>query len=78
MLKWSDDLVAFLNSHVSQEDFHISMDAFVACNDFTRAAIAARRAKTNNRLTFGLGTHFCLGNQLARLELSLTTSRVLG
>jgi cytochrome P450 family 142 subfamily A polypeptide 1 len=31
----------------------------------------------NNHLAFGFGTHFCLGNQLARLELSLMTRRVL-
>ncbi|WP_231748849.1 cytochrome P450 [Mycobacterium sp. M26] len=31
----------------------------------------------NNHVTFGFGTHFCLGNQLARLELTAMTQRVL-
>lgn len=31
----------------------------------------------NNHVAFGFGTHFCLGNQLARLELSVMTSRLL-
>jgi cytochrome P450 family 142 subfamily A polypeptide 1 len=31
----------------------------------------------NNHVTFGFGTHFCLGNQLARLELTTMTQKVL-
>jgi cytochrome P450 family 142 subfamily A polypeptide 1 len=35
------------------------------------------RRNPNSHLAFGFGTHFCLGNQLARLELSSMTKRVL-
>lgn len=31
----------------------------------------------NNHLAFGFGTHFCLGNQLARLELAVMLDRIM-
>jgi cytochrome P450 family 142 subfamily A polypeptide 1 len=31
----------------------------------------------NNHVAFGFGPHFCMGNQLARLEISLMTRRVI-
>ena len=31
----------------------------------------------NSHMAFGFGTHFCLGNQLARLELSTMTHKIL-
>jgi cholest-4-en-3-one 26-monooxygenase len=32
--------------------------------------------RPNNQLAFGFGPHFCMGNQLARLEISLMTRRL--
>src|ERR1700756_3673064 len=42
-LKWSDDMVTFLSSQVSPEDFQISIDTFAAYTQFTMDMIAQRR-----------------------------------
>ena len=33
--------------------------------------------KPNSHVAFGFGSHFCLGNQLARLELSMMTRKIM-
>jgi cholest-4-en-3-one 26-monooxygenase len=44
---------------------------------FTDPDIFDIRRDPNNHVAFGFGTHFCLGNQLARLELRIMTERLL-
>lgn len=76
-LKWSDDLVTFLSSHVSQEDFQISMDAFAAYNDFTRETIAARRAEPTEDLVGVLVRSEVDGERLSDDELVMETLLIL-
>jgi cholest-4-en-3-one 26-monooxygenase len=49
-LKWSDDLVTFLSSHVSGEDFQVTMDAYAAYYEFTIDMIAQRRNEPTDDL----------------------------
>lgn len=76
-LRWSDDLVTFLSSHVSQEDFQITMDAFAAYNDFTRATIAARRADPTDDLVSVLVSSEVDGERLSDDELVMETLLIL-
>ena len=46
-------------------------------NVFTNADTFDIRRNPNNHVAFGFGTHFCLGNQLARLELSIMSRKLL-
>jgi cytochrome P450 family 142 subfamily A polypeptide 1 len=43
-LKWSDEMMVGLSSTVSEADIQVTMDAFVAYNDYTRRKIDERRA----------------------------------
>ncbi|BBY05883.1 putative cytochrome P450 142 [Mycobacterium noviomagense] len=76
-LKWSDDLVAFLSSHVSQEDFQVTMDAFAAYNEFTRATIAARRQEPTEDLVSVLVSSEVDGERLSDDELVMETLLIL-
>src|SRR5262245_45516953 len=49
-LKWSDDLVSGLSSSVSEADMQVTMNAFVAYNDYTRSKIEQRRAEPTEDL----------------------------
>lgn len=76
-LRWSDDLVTFLSSHVSEEDFQVSIDAFAAYNDFTRATIAARRAEPTDDLVSVLVSSEVDGERLSDDELVMETLLIL-
>lgn len=76
-LRWSDDLVTFLSSHVSQEDFQVTMDAFAAYNEFTRATIAARRAEPTDDLVSVLVGSEVDGERLSDDELVMETLLIL-
>src|ERR1700709_2097776 len=49
-LKWSDEMMVGLSSTVSEANIQITMDAFVAYNDYTRSKIEQRRAEPTEDL----------------------------
>src|ERR1700739_3071833 len=49
-LKWSDDLVSFLSSTGAQEDFQVTLDAFVAYSEYMMGMIAARKEQPTDDL----------------------------
>jgi cytochrome P450 family 142 subfamily A polypeptide 1 len=49
-LKWSDEMMVGLSSTVTEADMRVTMDAFVAYNDYTRSKIEQRRAEPTEDL----------------------------
>ena len=76
-LKWSDDLVSFLSSHVSQDDFQVTMDAFAAYNEFTRNIIARRREQATDDLISVLIHSEVEGERLTDDEIVMETLLIL-
>jgi cytochrome P450 family 142 subfamily A polypeptide 1 len=76
-LKWSDDLVTFLSSHVSQDDFQVTMDAFAAYNEFTRDTIARRREEPTDDLVSVLIHSEVDGERLTDDEIVMETLLIL-
>ena len=76
-LRWSDDLVAFLSSHVSPEEFQVSMDAFAAYTEFTMGVIAARKKEPTEDLISVLIHSEVDGEQLSDDEIVVETLLIL-
>jgi cholest-4-en-3-one 26-monooxygenase len=76
-LKWSDDLVTFLSSHVSGEDFQITMDAYAAYYAFTTDMIAQRRKQPTDDLISVLLTSEVDGERLTDDEIVVETLLIL-
>lgn len=89
MLRWTSPVKNMCRTLTADTEFHgTSLTAgekimlmFESANfdeaQFDEPAKFDIRRNPNSHLAFGFGTHFCMGNQLARLELSMMTSRVL-
>ena len=89
MLRWTSPIKNMCRTLTADTDFHDTrlvagekiMLLFESANFdetvFGDPDVFRIDRNPNNHVTFGFGTHFCLGNQLARLELTTMTQRVL-
>jgi cytochrome P450 family 142 subfamily A polypeptide 1 len=89
MLRWTSPIKNMCRVLTADTEFHGTelregekvMLLFESANfdehEFDRPEMFDIYRRPNHHLAFGFGTHFCLGNQLARLELSAMTRRVL-
>jgi cholest-4-en-3-one 26-monooxygenase len=76
-LKWSDDLVTFLSSHVSGEEFQVTMDAYAAYYAFTMDLIAQRRKESADDLISVLVHSEVDGERLTDDEIVVETLLIL-
>ncbi|MGY4711149.1 cytochrome P450 [Mycolicibacterium sp. CBM1] len=89
MLRWTSPIKNMCRTLTSDTDFHGArlragekiLLLFESANFdesvFVDPEVFRIDRTPNHHLSFGFGTHFCLGNQLARLELTIMTRRVL-
>jgi cholest-4-en-3-one 26-monooxygenase len=76
-LKWSDDMVSFLSSHVSPDDMQVSLDAFTAYNEFIRDIITRRRKEPTEDLVSVLVHAEVDGDRLTDDEILQETLLIL-
>jgi cytochrome P450 family 142 subfamily A polypeptide 1 len=89
MLRWTSPLKNMARTVTADTDFHGTslkqgekMILLFESANFDETVFGdpdsfSIKRDPNSHLTFGFGTHFCLGNQLARIELINITRRVL-
>ena len=89
MLRWTSPIKNMCRTLTADVEFHGTqlksgekmLLLFESANfdeaTFDRPEAFQIERRPNNHLAFGFGAHFCLGNQLARLELITMTRRLL-
>lgn len=77
LLKWSDDLVCGLSSHVDEETIKLLMDTFAAYTAFTMDVIAKRRAEPTDDLFSILVNSEVEGQKMEDAEIVMETLLIL-
>ncbi|MGK2867266.1 MAG: cytochrome P450 [Mycobacterium sp.] len=77
LLKWSDDLVCGLSSHVDEDTIKLLMDTFAAYTAFTMDVIAKRRAEPTDDLFSILVNSEVEGQKMEDAEIVMETLLIL-
>ena len=77
LLKWSDDMVCGLSSHVDETVIQMLMDTFAAYTGFTMGVIADRRANPRDDLFSILVNSEVEGQQMSDDEIVMETLLIL-